>query len=164
MPEAGHRPQPRAGRAALRAAARAAADRGPPRHHRGRGARRAGAGARGAANLHRAPPGGRRLAMSDGDQLISAHLDGELDEDGQRRLDAWLAADREHQRRFLRLVMDHRALAERTAVERFRTRGRKGETARRPAARRPAWPRRGALAAGLALALAGAWAWWHAQA
>ncbi len=47
----------------------------------------------------------------DPDSLISAHLDGELDDAGHRALEAWLLADRAHQRRFLLAVMDHRAMA-----------------------------------------------------
>jgi ferric-dicitrate binding protein FerR (iron transport regulator) len=106
--------------------------------------------------------------MSDADELISAWLDGELDDDGQRRLDAWLAADHEHQRRFLLLVMDHRVLAERAEAERFQSiaHDARAPRARRGRAEPSPWRGRvlgGALAAGLALAVAGAWTWWRAH-
>ena len=50
-------------------------------------------------------------APRDPDGLISAHLDGALDDAGHQALEAWLLADRAHQRRFLLAVMDHRAMA-----------------------------------------------------
>ena len=53
--------------------------------------------------------------------LISAHLDNELDDAGHQALDAWLAANRANQRRFLTAVMDHRALAQQLQAEQHPT-------------------------------------------
>jgi ferric-dicitrate binding protein FerR (iron transport regulator) len=56
------------------------------------------------------------------DALISDHIDGSIDADGSARLDEWLSSNREHQRRFLRMVMDHKALQARHAAEHHRPR------------------------------------------
>lgn len=53
--------------------------------------------------------------------LISAHLDNELDDAGHQTLEAWLAADRANQLRFLSAVMDHRALAQQLQAEQHPT-------------------------------------------
>src|SRR5258708_25017948 len=102
--------------------------------------------------------------MSETDRLINAYLDGELDDAGQRQLDAWLANDREHQRRFLRLVMDHRAIHDQLLGQRFHAGRRDGaaspralrlSTRRKRRAHggsRPGRIRWAALAASLALA------------
>lgn len=55
------------------------------------------------------------------DALISAHLDGALDDAGHQALEAWLAADRVNQRRFLAAVMDHRALAQQLQADQHPT-------------------------------------------
>lgn len=43
-------------------------------------------------------------------ELINAHLDNALDDAGRQELEAWLVVDRSHQERFMRAVLDHRAL------------------------------------------------------
>lgn len=81
------------------------------------------------------------------DALIGDHLDGALDASGRRALEDWLAADPAHRRRFVRLVMLHRALSARAAAP----------AARRAPRRRPLLPYAAALAAALILVLS---AWW----
>ena len=64
-------------------------------------------------------------APGDGiDALISDHLDGVIDAEGAAALEAWLEAGRANQERYLRLVMDHRALLEHHAAARHRETGR----------------------------------------
>jgi ferric-dicitrate binding protein FerR (iron transport regulator) len=96
------------------------------------------------------------------DALISDHLDGVLDDAGTRRLEAWLECGRANQERYLRMVMDHRALLEHHAMARH-------QAGRRPSRARPAawiWRRTVPFAAlcALAAALAVALLWWHAPA
>ncbi len=117
--------------------------------------------------------------MSDPSQLMSAYLDGELDAQGIAELDAWLAADRAHQERFVRLVIDHRALRELLVGERYaaalpdapnaearnlRTR-QTGRHARGRARHRATAPAIGwmLVAASLMAAVAAAWTWWRPQ-
>ncbi len=85
--------------------------------------------------------------------LISDHLDGLIDDAGAARLETWLAAERAHQERFLRMVMDHRALLAHYAMARHQRRPRSARTRRAPAL-----ALLGALAALLALAVL----WWRA--
>jgi ferric-dicitrate binding protein FerR (iron transport regulator) len=94
----------------------------------------------------------------DMDALISDHLDGCLDAHGGARLDEWLGSNSEHQRRFLRMVMDHQALQARFAVELHRRRPWRGRVKR--------WPNATALvsAAALAASLVLGLLWWHAGA
>ena len=88
--------------------------------------------------------------------LIDAHLEDDLDDAGRAQLEAWLLADPEHRRHFLRAVLDHQALQRLHAVH-----APAGRQVRRPRGRKPA--RRApwlALAALLLLALgAGRWLW-----
>lgn len=91
------------------------------------------------------------------DRLVSDHLDGALDAAGRERLEAWLAADATHRRRFVRLAMDHAALLRLTSVM-----AAKPATVRtrRILERRPrAWRLPLALAASLLLAVGGWWLW-----
>jgi ferric-dicitrate binding protein FerR (iron transport regulator) len=91
------------------------------------------------------------------DALIGDHLDGVLGEEGRLRLEAWLAADPAHRRRFLRLVMDHAAL---TRLARAMAAKPPTLRTRRILARRPRpWLAPLALAAGLLLALGAWWLW-----
>lgn len=96
-------------------------------------------------------------AVLDIDALIGDHLDGVLGEAGRLQLEAWLAADPAHRRRFLRLVMDHAALTRLATAM-----AAKPPTlrTRRILARRPRpWLAPLALAAGLLLAIGGWWLW-----
>lgn len=96
-------------------------------------------------------------AVPDIDALIGEHLDGVLGEEGRFRLEAWLAADPAHRRRFLRLVMDHAAL---TRLARAMAAKPPTLRTRRILARRPRpWLAPLALAAGLLLAIGGWWLW-----
>jgi ferric-dicitrate binding protein FerR (iron transport regulator) len=95
--------------------------------------------------------------MSDeAELLMSAWLDGELDDDGVRRLERWLEADPANQRRFLLVAAEHRALGRALAAAPADARPR-----RRAPARRMPWLVPLATAASL-LALAG-W-WWRSTA
>jgi ferric-dicitrate binding protein FerR (iron transport regulator) len=96
--------------------------------------------------------------VSDIDQLISAQLDGELDEDGHRRLEEWLAADPEHRRRFLRQSIEHRALRERLLAQRATAPRQARARQRQPIAFRLATA--AAVAAALAIAAIGGWRTW----
>lgn len=96
-------------------------------------------------------------AVPDIDALIGDHLDGVLGEAGRLQLEAWLAADPAHRRRFLRLVMDHAAL---TRLARAMAAKPPTLRTRRILARRPRpWLAPLALAAGLLLAIGGWWLW-----
>jgi ferric-dicitrate binding protein FerR (iron transport regulator) len=87
-------------------------------------------------------------------ELIDAHLEDELDDDGHRQLEAWLLADPAHRRRFLRAVLDHRALL-RLHAARVPRSGPVRRPRLRKSARRAPWL---ALAALLLLAVgAGLW-------
>lgn len=65
-------------------------------------------------------------------EMIDAQLEDELDEAGCQELEAWLLADPAHRRRYLRAVLDHRALLRLHAVRMPRT-----APARRPRKRGP---------------------------
>ena len=96
------------------------------------------------------------MTSDDADALVSDHLDGVLDAPGVERLDAWLAEDAEHRRRYVRMVMDHRALLGRRAPP-FAQPAR----ARPSGRRRPAMPRQLRAAAVLAACLSvGVAGWW----
>lgn len=93
-------------------------------------------------------------------ELISAHLDGELAEDGRQRLEAWLVADPSHRRLFLRLVLEHQA------TSRCATTLRDQDPAgvHRPGRwRSHSWLAPAALAAGLIIALAGGLLLWSGR-
>lgn len=95
--------------------------------------------------------------VPDIDALIGDHLDGVLGEAGRLQLEAWLAADPAHRRRFLRLVMDHAAL---TRLAKAMAAKPPTLRTRRILARRPRpWLAPLALAAGLLLAIGGWWLW-----
>jgi ferric-dicitrate binding protein FerR (iron transport regulator) len=94
------------------------------------------------------------------DALISDHLDGVISDAGSAALEAWLAAGRANQERFLRLVMDHRALLVHHAALRHQAPGRQRRA--RPAGGSPARATPFAALAALAALLALAVLWWRA--
>ncbi len=97
---------------------------------------------------------------SDGiDALISDHLDGVIDAPGAAALEAWLEAGRANQERYLRLVMDHRALLEHHAKARHQAPRRhpRPRLAAASAQRAAPFAALGAFAALLALAVL----WWR---